>query len=154
VTYGDPVIAARSVPLFRGRTILIVEDHDDSRELVVQILRHEGAIVLAAHDAQAALQTLEARIPDVILTDLLMPGLDGLAFTRRVKADARWARVPIIAVTALGSPADRAATVEAGCAAHVTKPINWETLMRTIERVVPSARGSAHPPRQHPPRLA
>jgi CheY-like chemotaxis protein len=150
------VIAAQSeYPRLHGVVILAVEDHQDSRELVVQILRHEGATVLGAHDGQAALKTLEARIPDVILTDLLMPGLDGLALARRVKADARWARVPIIAVTALGSSADRAATVEAGCAAHVTKPINWDSLIRTIVRLVPAARCDP-PSRRHggPQRLS
>jgi CheY-like chemotaxis protein len=135
------VITARSAdPRLHGLVILVVEDHQDSRELVVQILLHEGAVVLAAHDGQAALKTLDARVPDVILTDLLMPGLDGLAVARRVKADARWARVPIIVMSALGSAADRAATLEAGCAAHVTKPIDWDRLIRTIQEVLARAR--------------
>jgi CheY-like chemotaxis protein len=134
--------------------ILVVEDYQDSRELVVQILLHEGALVLAAHDGRAALKTLETRIPDVILSDLLMPGLDGLAFARRVKADARWTRVPIIAMTALGSQADLQATWEAGFAAHVTKPIGWDLLIQTIRRLLPPVHrppyrgGAGRPPRR------
>jgi CheY-like chemotaxis protein len=137
----DRVDATRSdEPRLQGLTILVVEDHHDSRELVTQLLLLEGAIVLTAHDAAAALTTLEARIPDVIVTDVLMPGMDGLAFARRVKADPRWTQVPIIALTALGGAADVRDTFEAGCAAHVKKPIDWELLFRTIERALASAR--------------
>lgn len=83
---------------------------------------------------------LETRTPDLILADIRMPGLDGLAFARRVKTDTRWAHVPMIALTALGSRDDLRATWEAGFAAHVTKPIDWDTVLSIIERVLPSAR--------------
>ena len=136
------MIGARSEqPRLRGRTVLVVEDHADSRELLSQLLSHEGAVVLTAHDGLAALHTLEARIPDVILADLPMPGMDGLDFARRVKANARWAAVPIIATTAHTRSADFQATLSAGFAAHLVKPVDWELLLRTIERfLVPAPR--------------
>jgi two-component system CheB/CheR fusion protein len=145
------VIARRSVePRLRGLVILVVEDHTDSRELLSQLLLHEHATVLTAFDGRAALAMLEARTPDLILADLRMPGMGGLAFARCVKADARWARVPIIAITGSGNSADLQATFEAGFAAHVMKPIEWDSLMHTIERVLPAARSRA--PRSRRPR--
>jgi CheY-like chemotaxis protein len=133
------VIALRSdEPRLGGRVILVVEDHQDNRELLAQLLTHDGATVLAAHDATAAFNMLEAHAPDLILADLRMTGMDGLQFARRVKADSRWARVPIVAVTAHTTMTDLHATFEAGFAAHVAKPIEWDTLMQTIERVLPA----------------
>jgi CheY-like chemotaxis protein len=143
------MIAARSeTPRFRGLVVLIVEDHQDSRELLAQLLLHEHAIVLAAHNAQAALAMLEARVPDIILTDVRMPGMDGLAFARRVKTDARWTGVPIVAITALASRHDLGTTWEAGFAAHITKPIDWECLVRTIDQVLPRGRARSPRPRR------
>jgi CheY-like chemotaxis protein len=140
------VIGARSEPpRFRGRTILVVEDHADSRELVSQLLAHEGAVVMTAQDGVAALQRLESRIPDVILADLRMPGMDGLEFARRVKADGRWATVPIIAMTAHGTSADFQTTFAIGFAAHLVKPMDWDKAVRTIERLLPPVRPSPHP---------
>ena len=103
---------------------------------------------MAAHDGLAALQRLKTRTPDLILADLRMPGMDGLAFARRVKADAQWRSVPIVAVTALGSLADLHATREAGFAAHALKPIQWEPLIRTIHRVLLRPRPRSEPRRQ------
>jgi CheY-like chemotaxis protein len=135
-------------PRFSGLTILIVEDHPDSRELLGQLLTHEGALVQTAHDGRAGLKMLETWTPDLIVADVRMPGMDGITFARRLKTDARWARVPIIALTALGSPDDLRATSEAGFTAHLTKPIDWDTLIHTIERVLaPGAGALASPPR-------
>jgi CheY-like chemotaxis protein len=145
----DPVIAAGSdEPRLHGLVVLVVEDHTDSRELMAQILSHWGALVVTAPNGLAGLQMLKTRTPDLILTDLRMPRMDGLAFARRVKADTRWSRVPLIAITALASSADLQATFEAGFTAHVSKPIDWNGLMRTIERVVPAARARAPRPRR------
>ena len=72
---------------------------------------------------------LETRTPDLILADIRMPGLDGLAFARRVKTDTRWAHVPMIALTALGSRDDLRATWEDGFAAHVA----WEKQLALLQ---------------------
>jgi CheY-like chemotaxis protein len=144
------VIAGRpkEEPRFHGRTILVVDDHPDSRDVLAQLLAQEGALVMTAHDGRAALQMLETQTPDLILTDLRMPGLDGLALARRLKADARWTHVPLVATTALGTTADLRATFEAGFAAHVVKPLDWQTLIATIERVLPAARVPPTRPRR------
>ena len=78
----------------------------------------EGALVLSAQDGLAALQMLDARTPDVILADVRMPGMDGLAFARHVKAEPRWRRVPIIAITGLTGEADLQATWRSAHGAH------------------------------------
>src|SRR5215468_6740764 len=86
-----------------GVTILVVDDHEDSRMVLKQMLTAVGARVRLARDGQDGLaQVAVAPSPQVILCDLLMPGMDGLEFARRLRPYRRWARIPIVAVTALG----------------------------------------------------
>src|SRR5262245_53493828 len=91
----------------RGLTVMVVEDHEDDRELLRQILEHAGARVLLAEHGRVALRLLETTaLPDIVLCDLLMPELDGLGLARHIEADLRWKRIPVLAVTALGAAAD------------------------------------------------
>jgi len=120
-----------------GLVILIAEDHPDSLDALRQWLEVEGAEVWAARDGEEAVQQLKltARLPDVILADLKMPGIDGLELAQRLRDDPRWRSVPIVAVTGRSTMADFHQTLEAGFAAHVAKPIDLEELVVTIQRV-------------------
>jgi CheY-like chemotaxis protein len=116
--------------------VLVVEDHEDSRRLLQQMLERAGArVLLAAHGAEALTRLETERRPHVILCDLLMPVLDGLGLARRVQTDPRWARIPILAVTALGGAADYIKTWAHGFAGHVTKPLDPDVLIGAIGRV-------------------
>ncbi|HEV8310493.1 MAG TPA: response regulator [Methylomirabilota bacterium] len=130
----------RSEPRLDGLRILVVEDHVDSRDALRQMLAAQGAEVLVASDGQEALAGLEATIPDLILSDLRMPRIDGLELATRVRHDVRWARIPLIAVTAYNSPADLRATLEAGFDAHVEKPVDFDLLTATVQRVLRGGR--------------
>jgi len=107
-----------------------------------QMLTAVGARVRLARDGQDGLaQVAVAPSPQVILCDLLMPGMDGLEFARRLRPYRRWARIPIIAVTALGQPTDYVTTWSHGFKAHVTKPVDDDGLVAVILRLVGRRRG-------------
>jgi CheY-like chemotaxis protein len=119
-----------------GRTVLVVEDHADSRRLFVQMLDALGARVLEAADGELALAVLEQERPDLVLCDLRMPVVDGLEFTVTVRQDARFRELPVIAVTAYGDNGDYLATWDAGFDAHLVKPIEIQNLAMAIARAL------------------
>ena len=117
-----------------GHSILLLEDHADSRELLVQALRTSGAAVAAfgaAHDAFAALERIR---PSVIVADIALPEEDGYAFIRRVRAHSAAAirSVPAIAVTAYATVQDRAEALAVGFQQHLPKPIDPGRLVQAI----------------------
>jgi two-component system CheB/CheR fusion protein len=122
-------------PDLRGVTVLIVEDHDDSREMLSQIVESFGATVILAADGRAALRKVGWIRPNLVLCDLRMPGLDGFGFVDRLRHDPALSRIPVIAVSALGSDADVMRTWEAGFNGHLVKPIDYETIAAQLERV-------------------
>jgi two-component system, chemotaxis family, CheB/CheR fusion protein len=124
----------------RGKTILVVDDHADTRELLRQALESLGATVRTATSGEDALTFLTAQVPELILLDLLMPGMDGLTVMKRLRADPRLAAVPVVAVTALGMDADYKLTGEAGFEGHVSKPFDLEGLASVLERVLRARR--------------
>ena len=119
-----------------GHRIVVVDDNDDDLALLAEMIRWFGATVTAARDARSALLTLATGPrPDLILCDLRMPGMDGYELLATIRNDPRLARVPVIAVSALGSPADFMKTWEAGFAGHLVKPVDSETMTAQLERV-------------------
>lgn len=112
-------------------TILVVEDHDDSRRLYKQMLEEAGFCVIEAADGYEALEQLNEKHPDLILMDMALPSMDGLAATRRIKDMVEMNNLPIIGMTAHGNfYNDRA--IEAGCDAIVSKPIDLDKLQSII----------------------
>jgi CheY-like chemotaxis protein len=124
-----------------GIVLLIIEDHDHSRELLRESLEALGATVHDASDGQSALAWLATApdTPDAILCDLRMPGMDGCEVAARLRQTVPWRRIPLIAVTAFGFSVDyHRAVVEAGFAARVDKPIRLAALVRAIQEVLRS----------------
>jgi two-component system, cell cycle response regulator DivK len=115
-----------------GEPILVVDDNPANLELVTFLLSSEGFEVRTAVDAADALKVLEEFKPRMILLDIQMPGMDGLALTRQLKADARMQGVLIIAVTAYAMKGDEAKAKAAGCDGYLTKPIDTRALTRTL----------------------
>lgn len=111
-----------------AHTILVVDDHPTNLKLVSDVLAFEGHHILKAADAEAALDLLATTIPDLILLDIALPGMDGLTLTRRLKADARTARVRIVALTAFAMIGDDAKAFDAGCDGYIAKPIDTRAL--------------------------
>jgi CheY-like chemotaxis protein len=120
-----------------GLRILVVEDEEDARELLVALLQRAGAIVSAAASAREALAVLEREPPAVVLSDIGMPGEDGYALIRRIRAlgSENIARTPAVALTAFARPEDRTRALDAGFDDHVSKPIEPDELFAAITSV-------------------
>jgi CheY-like chemotaxis protein len=112
--------------------ILIVDDNPVNLKLASDILEMEGYVVVKAEDAEEAQETLKHIIPDLILMDIALPGMDGLTLTRTLKADARLKHVPVIALTAFAMKGDEQKAFEAGCDGYITKPIDTRKLLQLI----------------------
>jgi two-component system cell cycle response regulator DivK len=115
------------------KKILVVDDTDFNRDLVVQLLEDEYDIVIA-ENGEEALQTTAIERPDLILMDLGMPVMDGWEATRILKADDNLKHIPIIAVTSHAMVGDEIEARKAGCDDYLPKPIDEDLLLRKIKK--------------------
>ena len=120
--------------------ILVVDDNDAGVFLVRSVLELEGFLVDSADSSENVLERLKGRMPDLILMDVQLPGQDGLALTRQLKADPATAGVPIVALTANAMPGDRERAFAAGCIGYISKPIDTRTLGDQIRDYLPAVR--------------
>ena len=124
------------------KVFLVVEDFEDSRFMMRRLLEMAGYNVLEASDGEQAVKmAVEAR-PVLILMDLSLPKLDGLAATRQIRQKKGLKAVPIVAVSAHDSPESRTEALQAGCDEYVTKPIDFDHLTKLLQRFVPSSKPS------------
>ena len=121
------------------KKILYVEDNEDNVFMLRMRLEISGTydVVVAPDGAEGVALAVSAR-PDLILMDLNLPVLDGWEATRRIKADARSAAIPVIALTAHAMAGDREKAIHAGCDDFDTKPIDFDRLLEKIERLLAS----------------
>lgn len=125
----------------RRPVVLLVEEHEDSREMYAFVLNFAGIEVHVADDALTAFDLALARNPDVIVTDFTLRGPDdGSALCRRLQTDARTADIPVLVVTGSTRLADVEALTSAGCADIRTKPYLPDALVSDVERLVAVAR--------------
>ncbi len=115
-------------------TILIADDEEDLVELLLIMLAQDGRRLLAAHDGATALDITRAELPDLVLSDVMMPGLDGRDLCRRIKSDPATERVSVVLMSAgrVLQPA------EYGADAFVPKPFNLLDIVHTVNRLVRS----------------
>ncbi len=120
------------------KTILVVDDSITTRTLEKNILEAAGYEVILATDGEQALATLvTAGLPDLIVSDINMPCLDGFGLTQRIRQDDRYADIPVVLVTSLDSPADKARGIEVGADAYIVKSsFDQNNLLETIEQLV------------------
>ena len=119
--------------------LLIVDDNDVSRELIREVLEAPGREILEAGHGRAGLESLERHAPALVLLDLQMPGWDGFEILRRIRADARWRRVRVLALTASAMQGDRERALAAGFDDYITKPIDAALLRRKVEEFLASS---------------
>ena len=118
-------------------TVLIADDHDDNRELMQILLSAAGYDVHEARNGSECLAMARTQLPDLILMDLSMPGLDGWGVFRELRADQRTNEIPCMAVTA-HADLDRGAALQAGFNAYVSKPFSSDDLLETVATLVSS----------------
>jgi DNA-binding response OmpR family regulator len=129
-------------------TVLVIDDEKDLIELVRYNLDKEGFQVISALDGEAGLALATSELPDAVVVDLMLPGIDGLEVCRRLRTGERTAKIPVIMLTAKASESDRVVGLELGADDYVTKPFSPRELAARLKAVL---RRSA--PQQAPPDL-
>jgi two-component system, cell cycle response regulator DivK len=116
------------------KLFLVVEDFEDSRFMMRRLLEMAGYRVVEASDGEQAVKMAVESRPELILMDLSLPKLDGLAATRQIRQKQGFKQIPIVAVSAHDSPQSRTDALEAGCNEYVTKPIDFDSLNEVLRR--------------------
>jgi CheY-like chemotaxis protein len=112
--------------------ILLVEDNPMNRRVAEFLLKAQGYIVYEAKDGQEACDLAKKHLPDLILMDLQLPGVDGFATTRAIKQNASTQNIPIVALSAYAMSGDADRAIEAGCDGYITKPIDPDEFPKTV----------------------
>jgi CheY-like chemotaxis protein len=121
--------------------ILVVDDNPTNLKLVTDLLAFEGHEILSAMDAEEAQVVLAGALPDLILMDIALPGMDGLTLTRHLKADPRTAHIRVVALTAFAMKGDEEKALDAGCDGYITKPIDTRELPGRVADILALAGG-------------
>lgn len=115
--------------------ILVVDDSDDTREMMAKLLELEAFTVITAEDGRAGLQAAEAERPDLIITDINMPNINGIEMIKMLRGRSDFVDVPIMAITAYGNNV-AAEAIKAGADRASTKPIEFDTLIGGIRELL------------------
>ncbi len=121
-------------------TILIVEDNEKNMKLVRDILQHKGHATIEAATGGDGVRLAVERRPDLVLMDIQLPDIDGIAALRLIRAEAALDAVPVIAVSASVMPDDQHKIVTSGFDAFITKPINLKPFLDTVQRFLAEGR--------------
>ena len=140
-----------SIPRAEGSTILLVEDFDDTRLMMKMWLVKHGYRVLEAETGEEGVAMAQRERPDLIIMDMMMPGMNGLDATQLIRQDRALRRTPIVAVSAYGADEYRSIALEAGCNEYVSTPFEPGTLADLIESLLIRAdqRNAAETHREH-----
>lgn len=120
----------------KEKKILIIEDNELNRKLITSLLRLKNFNVLEAEDAETGIEIARESIPDLILMDIQLPGMDGLAATRLLKNDDNLKDIPIVAVTSYAMSGDEDKAIAAGCVGYITKPIETRKFLQSISEYI------------------
>ena len=125
------------MPRLDGIRALVIDDEADALELIQRVLQNQGALVTTVRSGDSALRLLESSTPDVLISDIGMPGLDGYQFMRRMRAaEPKERRIPALALTAFARPDDRKHAILAGFQAHLAKPFDMAELAIVVAGLV------------------
>ena len=121
-------------------TVLIVEDNDKNMKLARDVLQNKGYKTLEAVTGEEGVKLAKEHIPNLVLMDIQLPGINGIEAFKQLRADPKTARIPVVALTASVTPTDRTAITAAGFDAFVGKPINLKEFVETVKRLVDGAK--------------
>ena len=126
--------------------ILIIEDQEDNRRIIRDLLTSVGFVLLEAVTGEEGVERAQAEVPDLILMDIQLPGIDGYEATRRIKRHPALRHIPIVVVTSYALSGDDVKARDAGADGYVTKPFSPRALLATVREFLPPPSG-APPPR-------
>ena len=118
------------------QSILLVEDDEDTRYVMRLELEQRGFHIVEAEDGEKGVELARRVCPDIILMDISLPGMDGLAATKEIRKDERTSRIPVVAVTAHQETDFREGAKESGFDAYVTKPIDFDWLCELLAGLI------------------
>jgi len=116
--------------------VLIIEDNELNRKLITSLLHLKNYQVLEAEDAESGIEMARKYVPDLILMDIQLPGMDGLTATRVLKNDIDLKNIPIVAVTSYAMSGDEDKAIAAGCVGYITKPIETREFIKSISEYI------------------
>ena len=119
--------------------ILIVDDSEAQREALSALMRARGHQVRTADSGEAALELVRQQLPELILMDVVMPGMNGFQVTRKLTSDEITRRIPVILVTSRALPTDRVWGMRQGATDYVTKPVNEDALLAAVDSAIRAA---------------
>ncbi len=119
------------------KKILIIEDNELNRKLILSLLEIGNYIVFEAEDAETGIEMAGDVLPDLILMDIQLPGMDGLAATKILQKNDALKNTPIVAVTSYAMSGDEEKAIEAGCVGYITKPIKTRDFLDSISKYMP-----------------
>jgi two-component system cell cycle response regulator DivK len=122
-----------------SKRILVIEDQEDNRRILRDLLTTVGYELIEAVTGEEGVSMAEEHRPDLILMDILLPGINGYDATRLIKAQPALRAIPIIAVTSYALSGDAARALEAGCEAYVTKPYSPRQLLAKVREFLPDS---------------
>lgn len=120
----------------KQKTILVVEDEENIRKIITLYLENWGFDCIAAENGENAIKTARNKNPDLIISDITIPGIDGLNLCRILKKDPRTKSIPIILLTGSGKPSDVDQGFLSGTDAYILKPVNWDQLRSKISSLL------------------
>ena len=123
------------------RRILVVEDQEDNRRIIRDLLMSAGFVMIEATDGEAGVRLAESERPDLILMDIQLPVLDGHEATRQIKQNPELRHIPVIVVTSYALSGDEQKAIAAGSDDYVAKPFSPRQLLATIRKFLPEAGG-------------
>jgi two-component system, cell cycle response regulator DivK len=119
--------------------VLVIEDNASNMTLATFLLQSAGHTVFGATDAEAGLALAREELPELILMDIQLPGMDGLQATALLKRDAATRDIPVVALTALAMKGDEERIRAAGCDGYIAKPMRYQEFLAAISSALPSA---------------
>jgi CheY-like chemotaxis protein len=124
------------------KKVLIVEDHADMRELLTWQIELMGFVPISAKNGKEGLEKAVSEQPNLILMDIMMPGMDGWQAVRTLRVTAETKYIPILAATALFRDSDLKSCMDAGCNSYIVKPFTFQELQSKIRDLIPVANGA------------
>lgn len=123
------------------KKILVVDDNAANLKLAAVVLSGAGYEVLTANDGETGVALARAQLPALVLMDVQMPGLDGLAATRMLRTDTQTASIPVVALTALAMKGDEERILAAGCDGYIAKPFHYQELLERVATMLQAQGG-------------